>query len=130
MQALPKRECDAGHSHALGVQADALAHTRNVAEVKAVMSLQDELTMAQRRVDELCRVVSRLEQQVGNSLDMRRVRADAEHLRDGLAQLRESAPDAVAGRPEMVTIPDAPYDPKLWSGAEDEGLGSPYGHAP
>jgi uncharacterized protein YlxW (UPF0749 family) len=94
------------------------------------MSLQDELTTAQRRVEELCRVVSRLEQQVGSSLDMRRVRADTDHLRDSLALLRETAPKAVAGRPEMVTIPDAPYDPKLWSGAEDEGLGSPHGHAP
>jgi uncharacterized protein YlxW (UPF0749 family) len=94
------------------------------------MSLQDELATAQRRVDELCRVVYRLEQQVGNTLDMRRVRADTDHLRDSLAQLRETAPTAVAGRPEMVTIPDAPYDPTLWSGAEDEGLGSPHGHAP
>jgi uncharacterized protein YlxW (UPF0749 family) len=94
------------------------------------MSLQDELTTAQRRVDELCRVVARLEQQVGGSLDMRRVRADTDHLRDSLVLLREAAPKKVAGQPEMVTIPDAPYDPQLWSGAEDEGLGSPYGHAP
>lgn len=94
------------------------------------MALQDELTTAQRRVDELRRVVARLEQQVGDSLDMRRVRADTDHLRDSLALLRETAPKAVTRRPEMVTIPDAPYDPGLWSGAEDEGLGSPYGHAP
>jgi hypothetical protein len=95
------------------------------------MSLQDELTTVQRRIDELCRVVSRLEQQVGSgSLDMRRVRADTDHLRESVALLRESAPKAAAARPELVTIPDAPYDPGLWSGAEDEGLGSPYGHAP
>jgi hypothetical protein len=30
----------------------------------------------------------------------------------------------------MVTIPDDPYDRGLWTDAEDEGLGSPYRHAP
>jgi hypothetical protein len=49
-----------------------------------------------------------------------------------MALLRESAPkEAARERPEMVTIPDAPYDPKLWAGErDDEGLGSPYRHAP
>jgi uncharacterized protein YlxW (UPF0749 family) len=99
------------------------------------MSLQDDLSSVQRRLDDLNKAVARLEQHVGSaSVDMRRVRADTDHLREDLALLRQSAPlGGSAGaqdRPEMVTIPDAPYDPKLWSGAEDEGLGSPYGHAP
>jgi hypothetical protein len=98
------------------------------------MSLQDDLSTVQRRLDDLSRAVSQLEQQVGGSnVDMRRMRADTEHLREDLALLQQSAPPGGAAgrpRPEMVTIPDDPYDPKLWSGAEDEGLGSPYGHAP
>jgi len=96
------------------------------------MSLQQELQTVQHRLNELLRCVSRLEQQVGDSLDMRRVRADATRLGESLALLRESAPkESVQERQEMVTIPDAPYDPKLWAGAEDdEGLGSPYRHAP
>ncbi|WP_405723746.1 hypothetical protein OG607_15880 [Streptomyces sp. NBC_01537] len=96
------------------------------------MSLQDDLSTVQRRLDDLNRAVSQLEQHVGgNSVDMRRVRADTDHLREDLALLRQSAPQSGAKpRPEMVTISDTPYDPKLWSGAEDEGLGSPYGHAP
>ena len=96
------------------------------------MSLQDDLSTVQRRLDDLSRAVSQLEQHVGgNSVDMRRVRADTDHLREDLALLRQSAPQGGAKpRPEMVTIPDAPYDRTLWSGAEDEGLGSPYGHAP
>ena len=96
------------------------------------MSLQEELDAVQQRLNALLRCASRLEQQVGNSLDMRRVRADITRLGESLALLRESAPKEAAQEPhEMVTIPDAPYDPKLWAGAEDdEGLGSPYRHAP
>jgi regulator of replication initiation timing len=97
------------------------------------MSLQDDLTTVQRRLDDLNRAVSQLEQHVGgNSVDMQRVRTDTDHLREDLALLRQSTPQTGSAkpRPEMVTIPDTPYDPKLWSGAEDEGLGSPYGHAP
>jgi hypothetical protein len=96
------------------------------------MSLQEELEAVQHRLNDLLRCVSRLEQQVGGSLDMRRVRADAARLGESMALLRESAPkEAARERPEMVTIPDAPYDPKLWAGErDDEGLGSPYRHAP
>lgn len=96
------------------------------------MSMQDDLSTVQRRLDDLNRAVSQLEAHVGgDSVDMRRVRADTEHLREDLALLRQSAPPgSPKNRPEMVTIPDTPYDPKLWSGAEEEGLGSPYGHAP
>ena len=95
------------------------------------MSLQDDLTSVQRRLDDLNRAVSKLQTHVGDSLDMRRVRADTEHLRDDLALLRQSSGGAApVPRPEMVTIPDTPYDPALWSGAEDEGLGGPDRHAP
>ncbi|MDX3093908.1 RAQPRD family integrative conjugative element protein [Streptomyces sp. ME01-24h] len=97
------------------------------------MSLQDELASVQRRLDELGRAVARLERHVGDSLDMRRVRADTEHLGDDLALLRDSVGTTPVGRQprqEMVTIPDTPYDPSLWSGAEDEGLGAPDRRAP
>ncbi|MDJ0342687.1 hypothetical protein QMK19_23805 [Streptomyces sp. H10-C2] len=95
------------------------------------MSLQDDLTSVQRRLDDLVRSVGLLEQHVGNSLDMRRVRADADHLRESLTLLRETARGAGPPGPvEMVIVPDTPYDPGLWSDCEDEGLGSAHGHAP
>ncbi|MGW3247717.1 hypothetical protein [Streptomyces sp. NPDC001070] len=97
------------------------------------MSLQDDLSSVQRRLDELGRAVSKLEQHVGDSVDMRRVRTDTKHLSDDLALLRDSVGTTPAGqkpRQEMVTIPDTPYDPSLWSGAEDEGLGAPDRRAP
>ncbi|MCF6521968.1 hypothetical protein [Streptomyces sp. JJ36] len=97
------------------------------------MTLQDDMTTVQRCLDELARSVSRLEQQVGSGLEMRRVRSDTEHLRESLALLRAAAPQsgpASAPRPEMVTIPDTPYDTSLWTDAEDEGLGARDRRAP
>ncbi|MEU9121401.1 hypothetical protein AB0C96_16370 [Streptomyces sp. NPDC048506] len=101
------------------------------------MSLQDELTAVERSLDDLVRSVGKLEARLGAGLDIRRVRTDADHLREDLALLRQSAAAGPPGRPaagkgpdEMVQISDAPYDSKLWTDAEDEGLGSRNGHAP
>jgi hypothetical protein len=96
------------------------------------MSIKDDFQATQRRLEDLMRSLGTLETHVGHGLDMRRVRTDAEHLRDSLSLLRETAREERGGRPapEMVPVPDAPYDPSLWKGAEDEGLGFEGRHAP
>jgi hypothetical protein len=96
------------------------------------MPLQDDLTAIQRRLDDLVRSLTAVEPQVGRTLEMRRVRTDADHLRESLALLRETARGSGSAREqlEMVTIPDAPYDRSLWNDAEDEGLGASHRHAP
>ncbi|MDI3403565.1 hypothetical protein [Streptomyces cavernicola] len=95
------------------------------------MSLQDDLTAVQRCLDELVRSVGRLEQHVGGGVDLRRVRTDTDHLRDSLALLREAAPElASRPRPEVIHIPDQPYDRALWSDVDDEGLGASDRRAP
>ncbi|MGW7271284.1 hypothetical protein ACWGH5_12245 [Streptomyces sp. NPDC054864] len=104
------------------------------------MALQDDLTAIQRSVDELLRAVGKLEQQVGDgsrggpaAIDVRRVRADADHLRESVALLRASAHDPAAApqkRLDLVTIPDTPYDSSLWTDSDDEGLGARDRHAP
>ncbi|MER8222867.1 hypothetical protein ABTZ58_20240 [Streptomyces sp. NPDC094143] len=96
------------------------------------MSVHDELTSVQRSLDDLLRSLGRLEKQVGTGgLEMRRVRADANHLRESLALLREAAASPTAPmRPELVTISDAPYDPSLWVDSDDEGLGARDRRAP
>ncbi|MFI9152047.1 hypothetical protein [Streptomyces sp. NPDC053367] len=96
------------------------------------MSVHDELTSVQRCLDDLSRSVGRLEQQLGSKgLDMRRVRADAEHLRESVALLREAtSAQGQARKPELVTIPDTPYDDSLWVDIDDEGLGARDRRAP
>ncbi|MFE1439355.1 hypothetical protein [Streptomyces sp. NPDC058739] len=101
------------------------------------MSVHDEMTSVQRCLDDLTRSVGRLEQQLGSGgLDMRRVRADAEHLRESVALLREAtatqtgAAQSTQRKPELLTIPDTPYDGSLWVDIDDEGLGARDRHAP
>lgn len=96
------------------------------------MSVYDELTSVQRCLDDLFRSVGRLEQQIGRGgLDVRRVRTDADHLRESVALLREaSSARAPSKRPDLVTIPDTPYDTTLWTDTDDEGLGARNRHAP
>ncbi|NBM15879.1 hypothetical protein [Streptomyces sp. GC420] len=99
------------------------------------MSLQDDLTAAQRCLDDLVRSVGRVEQRLGSTgLDVRRVRTDTEHLRESLSLLRAAAA-TTTGRPEqhpsdLVTIPDTPYNSALWTDSDDEGLGARDRHAP
>jgi len=96
------------------------------------MSVHDDLTSIQRSLEDLSRSVSRLEQQIGSrGLEMRRVRADADHLRESVALLRAAAATSPAPRkPELVTISDAPYNQALWTDSDDEGLGARDRHAP
>ena len=96
------------------------------------MSVHDELTSVQRCLDDLFRSVGRLEKQLGSGgLEMRRVRADADHLRESVALLRDvAATPAAPKRSELVTISDAPYDPALWTDSDDEGLGARDRRAP
>ncbi|MET7514349.1 hypothetical protein ABZS88_12850 [Streptomyces sp. NPDC005480] len=95
------------------------------------MSLNDDLAAAERCLDELCRTVGRVERQLDGGLDVRRVRTDADHLRESVALLRAASAGATPPRrPELVPIPDTPYDSSLWTDSDDEGLGARDRHAP
>jgi hypothetical protein len=96
------------------------------------MSVQDDLTAVQRCLDDLARSVGRLEKQLGTGgIEMRRVRTDANHLRESVALLRDAAASpATPRKPELVTIPDTPYDDSLWIDTDDEGLGARDRRAP
>ncbi|MFI0807782.1 hypothetical protein [Streptomyces echinatus] len=96
------------------------------------MSVHDDLTAVQRCLDDLHRSLGRLEHQLGSGgLEIRRVRLDADHLRESVALLGEAAaaPDAPR-RPDLVTISDTPYDISLWTDSDDEGLGARDRRAP
>ncbi|MFS8198557.1 hypothetical protein ACLVWQ_07685 [Streptomyces sp. CWNU-52B] len=96
------------------------------------MSVHDDLTSVQRCLDDLVRSVKRLEHQFGGGgLEMRRVRTDADHLRESVALLREATPSLTEPkRPDLVSIPDTPYDTTLWTDSDDEGLGARDRRAP
>ncbi|MFD8307128.1 hypothetical protein ACFV29_33030 [Streptomyces sp. NPDC059690] len=95
------------------------------------MSVHDELAHVRHALDDLVRAVDRLQIPLGNGPDARRVRVDTDHLREDLDLLRqsmaaeESAVDPA--RPQIVFIPRTPYDPSMWAGCEDEGIGSRHG---
>ncbi|WP_394430776.1 hypothetical protein [Streptomyces sp. SGAir0957] len=100
------------------------------------MSVDNELTKVQQCVDELTRAVNRLQPALAGP-DLRRVRADTDHLRESVALLRASAIAAAAPderpplpRQGLVPIPDTPYDTSLWTDSDDEGLGAHHRHAP
>ncbi|GLW44701.1 hypothetical protein Stsp02_03630 [Streptomyces sp. NBRC 14336] len=96
------------------------------------MSVHDDLMSVQRCLDDLNRSVSRLEQQLGSGgLDIRRVRTDCDHLRESVDLLRATASvPTTQKRPDLVTIPDTPYDDSLWIDTDDEGLGARDRRAP
>ncbi|MEW2509673.1 hypothetical protein [Streptomyces sp. NPDC046870] len=95
------------------------------------MSVHDDINAVQRCLDDLNRSVSHLEHQLGGALEIRRVRLDADHLRESVALLREAAAaPAMPRRPDLVTISDAPYDISLWTDSDDEGLGARDRRAP
>ncbi|MEV5879982.1 hypothetical protein AB0L75_38385 [Streptomyces sp. NPDC052101] len=97
------------------------------------MSVHDDITSVQRSLDDLHRSLGRLEHQLGSGgLEMRRVRLDADHLRESLGLLRDTvaAPAATPRPPDLVTISDKPYDFDLWTDTDDEGLGARDRHAP
>lgn len=85
----------------------------------------DNVTLAQagRCLEELDRLLKSGTAGLGGGLDVRRVRADLAHLRESLALLCESAARTQIPAQQVVLIPDTPYDPAMWRGADDEGVG-------
>ncbi|MFF3453419.1 hypothetical protein ACFYXH_03635 [Streptomyces sp. NPDC002730] len=81
------------------------------------MSEQEELTAIQHRLDELLQRVGQLELTV-------------DQLRAAGPATPAPAPSKSPGRPELVTIPDTPYNTALWTDTDDEGLGARDRHAP
>ena len=83
------------------------------------------LAEARSRLDALDRSLRAAQRRLGGGLDVRRVRTDLDHLRESLALLADSVTAGVGldGTDEMVDIEDTPYDPEMWRGIDDEGIG-------
>jgi len=93
------------------------------------MSVHHELTHARHALDDLLRAVERLQIPLGDGPDIRRIASDANRLREDLDLLRQNgaAEQATPDPVEIVFIPRTPYDPSMWVGCEDEGIGARHG---
>ncbi|MFF4796054.1 hypothetical protein ACFY2M_41770 [Streptomyces sp. NPDC001276] len=82
-----------------------------------------------RTIDRLACCVESLRSRSGERTAVLRLAKNIERLRNNAAALTSAAGPALSTAADAHTtmIPDAPYDPKLWQGADDEGIG---GHRP
>ncbi len=89
---------------------------------------ESDLVALNRAIAELRECVGGLRARYGDSAEVRRLVNDVERLDIDAADLagRPTPPKPrgpSGGKPEVVVVPDTPYDPALWLGADDEGVG-------
>lgn len=95
------------------------------------MGAQDSRTAFAAAVAALESALSRLRDDYGDSLGVRRIASDVRRLTEDLAELGDPLPGhPPADVTELEEIPDVPYDRSMWTDAEDEGFGAPDRHAP
>lgn len=86
-----------------------------------------ELTELRRTVGQLRHCVGALRARYGDVSSVRRVANDLERLEIDLEEFDQAPPvpaqARAADRSNVVMVPDTPYDPSLWHGADDEGVG-------
>jgi hypothetical protein len=95
-----------------------------------------ETTDLERAIGQLRQCVGSLRSRYGDSAGVRRLVNDLERLDIDAADLagranRPTPPkprQGDSGKPEVVVVPDTPYDPALWHGADDEGVGGVHPH--
>ncbi|KAA9159961.1 hypothetical protein FPZ12_018895 [Amycolatopsis acidicola] len=84
-----------------------------------------ELTELRRTIGQLRQCVGALRSRYGDASAVRRLVNDVDRLDIDAADLDSPIPaqPKPVDRSQVVKIPDDPYDPALWHGADDEGVG-------
>ncbi|GAB3499314.1 hypothetical protein [Amycolatopsis cihanbeyliensis] len=86
-----------------------------------------EITELRRTIGQLRQCVGALRARYGEAPAVRRLANDLERLDIDASELGEAPPvpaqSKSADRENVVVVPDTPYDPSLWQGADDEGVG-------
>lgn len=84
-----------------------------------------ELAELRRTIGQLRHCVGTLRARYGDASAVRRLANDVERLDIDAADLEGKAPPlpAQTKSEDRVVVPDTPYDPALWHGADDEGVG-------
>lgn len=86
-----------------------------------------EISELRRAIGQVRHCVGALRAHYGDAPAVRRLANDVERLEIDAGDLAQLPP--ATGRPpvvaasEVVPVPDTPYDPALWEGADDEGVG-------
>jgi hypothetical protein len=98
------------------------------------MGVREDLTTAAGHVAGLRTAVTALSRDLGNTIDVQRLRDDVVRLADDVDLVARAAgigtQDRAGGPGEIVFIPDEDYDPAMWADADDEAgphLGSARG---
>jgi hypothetical protein len=89
------------------------------------MMSTSEIAELRRTIGQLRQCVGALRSRYGDASAVRRLANDVERLDIDTADL-DGVPLAVpvqAKAADRVQVPDTPYDPALWHGADDEGVG-------
>lgn len=86
-----------------------------------------ELSELEQALGQLRGRVSALRSRYGDVPAVRRIKNDVERLGIDLEDFPAELPEQRRGegfdRSYTVVVPDVPYDPSLWHGADDEGVG-------
>ncbi len=77
-----------------------------------------DVTAARRAATDLVRAVEILKARHGDSVDMRRLLADAQRISEDLDIL--AGPEAPSMDDEPILIPDHDYPPEMWHDADRE----------
>lgn len=88
------------------------------------MGVTEDLTAAAGHVAGLRRAVTALSRELGNTIDLQRLRDDVVRLADDVDLVARGAgvgrQDRAGAPGEIVFIPDEDYDPSMWADADDE----------
>ncbi|GAA2968145.1 hypothetical protein [Actinokineospora diospyrosa] len=85
-----------------------------------------EISELQRTIGQLRQCVGALRARYGDVPAVRRLVNDIERIDIDVADFTTTPTAPIPRRPEpadVVVVPDTPYDPALWHGADDEGVG-------
>jgi hypothetical protein len=83
---------------------------------------QDAVAAAKAAIDSLTAAASRVANEFGETLGVKRLLSDVARLKDDLAELGDPKPGYRPGvnRDELVEIDDRPYDDNLWGDSDSE----------
>ncbi|GAB2750547.1 MULTISPECIES: hypothetical protein [Amycolatopsis] len=86
-----------------------------------------EFTELRRTIGQLRQCVGALRAKYGEAPAVRRIANDVERLEIDVNEFDDTPPvpqqARATDRSNVVVVPDTPYDPSLWHGADDEGVG-------